>query len=118
MTDDQTRANETPNPDPTSPTEATSLAPAAGGPEDLGTPGVAAPAVAASTSISPGPNRMRLLAGLGIAGLILVITAGVLFLLGSPTTPEALKYIPADSAAVFEVRMDLPGDQMQKLGNL
>ena len=32
-----------------------------------------------------------------------------------PTTPEALKYIPGDAAMVVEVRMDLPGDQMQKL---
>ena len=109
MTDDQTRANETPMPDATPPTEATNLAPAAA---------ASGPAVGAGVSAAPGPNRLRLLAGLGVAGLILVLTAGALFLMGNRTTPEALKYIPADSAAVFEVRMDLPGDQMQKLGNL
>ena len=39
-------------------------------------------------------------------------------LLGSQPTPEALTYIPADAALVVELRPDLPGDQIQKLGNL
>jgi hypothetical protein len=39
-------------------------------------------------------------------------------LLGARPTPEALRYIAGDSAVVAEVRLDLPGDQMQRVGNL
>ena len=37
---------------------------------------------------------------------------------GSRPTPPALTYIPGNAAMVVEVRPDLPGDQLQKLGNL
>jgi len=110
MTDDQTRPIETPpatepaaSAEPAAPTE-----PATG-------PAGTEPVV---TTGGPGPNRVRWAVGLGVAGLAVAVAIGALIVLGSRPMPEALKYIPADAAAVIEVRMDLPGDQMQKLGNL
>ena len=46
------------------------------------------------------------------------MTAIALILLGSRPTPEALRYIPANMPVVAELRVDLPGDQLQKVGNL
>ena len=46
------------------------------------------------------------------------IAIGAILLFGSRPVPEALKYIPADAAVVVELRPELPGDQLQKLGNL
>lgn len=67
---------------------------------------------------SGGGNGLRWALGLGVAILVLVITAGAFLLLGGSSSPEALRYVPADSAMVIEARFDLPGDQLQKLGNL
>jgi hypothetical protein len=50
---------------------------------------------------------------LAISGAIAAV-----LLLGAQSMPEALKYIPGDAALVAELRMDLPGDQMQALGTL
>jgi hypothetical protein len=77
--------------------------------------GTAPPAAATATTAG---NRTRwIVAGLGLV-LIAALTIGAGILLSSRSTPEALGYIPADSAIVAEVRMDLPGDQLQKVGNL
>jgi hypothetical protein len=82
-------------------------------------PPPAAPAVPATAPAGrPGGTGLRWALGLGLAGLVLVVTAAAVFLMGSSTAPEALKYVPADAAVVMEARFDLPGDQMQKLGNL
>ena len=135
MTDDQTRSYETPPPDepvtePAAPAAATSE-PAAPPPAPA-TPDVPAPAAppppptASNTGMNPitpvspsgGRNNVRWALGLGVAILVLVITAGAFLLLGGSSAPEALRYVPADSAMVIEARFDLPGDQMQKLGNL
>lgn len=62
--------------------------------------------------------RTRWLIGGGVAVIAVVVVAGAAFLLGSRPVPEALKYIPANSAVVAELRLDLPGDQFQKVGNL
>jgi len=72
----------------------------------------------AVTAPAPGANRMRWAIGLGVAGLAVAVAIGAFILLGSRPAPSALQYIPADAALVVEVRMDLPGDQLQKLGNL
>lgn len=57
-----------------------------------------------------------------VAGLVLVLVVGLTIgaglLLSGRATPEALGYIPSSMTAVAEVRMDLPGDQLQKVGNL
>ena len=65
-----------------------------------------------------GPNRMRWFLGTGVAGIAIAAGLAVVLVLGAPASPEALKYIPGDAAFVAELRMDLPGDQMQALGNL
>ena len=56
--------------------------------------------------------------GLGVAGLAIVAVIAAVLTLGSRPTPPALTYIPADAVIVVELRPDLPGDQLQKLGNL
>jgi len=57
-----------------------------------------------------------------VAGIALVLVAGLTIgagiLLTSRATPEALGYIPSSMTVVADVRMDLPGDQLQKVGNL
>ncbi|HXG27189.1 MAG TPA: DUF3352 domain-containing protein [Candidatus Binatia bacterium] len=123
MTDDQARPIDVSGGPPHETLTGPPTGPATTGMADVSPaphPAVAsAPAVPVTASGGgAGPNRVRLLAGLGTAGLILVLTAGAVLLLGAPSTPEALRYIPADAGVVAELRMDLPGDQMQKLGNL
>ena len=44
-------------------------------------------------------------------------TLAVALILGSRPLPEVLRYVPADSAVVLEIRPELPGDQRQHLGN-
>jgi Protein of unknown function (DUF3352) len=94
-------------------------------PIEIEAPGAAAdPATEAAgtepvvTAASAGPNRLRWAVGLGVAGVAAVVAIAAFMLLGSKPAPEALKYIPADSVMVVEIRPDLPGDQLQKLGNL
>ena len=109
MTDDPTRPIETPPAgEPAAPGEHFAVEPAAA---PAGTEAVVAAAAA-------GSNRVRWAVGLGVAGLAVAVAIGAFIVLGSRPVPEALKYIPADATVVVEVRMDLPGDQLQKLGNL
>src|SRR5689334_7344397 len=110
MTDDLTRPIETPQP-PDQPSP------------DVGEPASALETLAEPTPAgtqpvvaAPGPNRTRWAIGLGVAGLAVAVAIGAFVVLGSRPAPEALKYIPADAAVVAEIRMDLPGDQLQKLG--
>lgn len=141
MSDDPTRQIDTPATNIGEPAaDAPSPAPAAAAPaaahmpapvpittEPVGAPEVTpggteppSPLAPPATVTAPpsGSNRMRWVIGLGVAGLAIVVAIGAIIVLGSRPAPEALKYIPADAAFVAEVRMDLPGDQMQKLGNL
>lgn len=114
--------------DPTRPIEATPPEPGPGvmneGPttvESWTPPGEAVGAVPAGTEPGVpgrGTNRMRWALGLGLAGVAIAAGIAAVILFGSPATPEALKYLPSDAALVAELRMDLPGDQMQALGNL
>ena len=99
-------------------------------PEPAPTPGSAptpAPVTPASATVASSPELVKvgsataqrrwLIAG-GVAVLaIAAVIAGVM-LLGSRPVPEALRYIPADSVVVAELRLDLPGDQLEKVGNL
>jgi Protein of unknown function (DUF3352) len=102
MTDDLTQPIETPN---------------AG---SLTTDGaVAQPVAAVPVTVTPqGGGRMRWAVAIGVAGLAIVAAIGAVILFGQQAAPSALAYIPGDAAIVTEVRLDLPGDQMQKLGNL
>ena len=65
-----------------------------------------------------GGSRTRWLVGGGVAvAAVAAIALAASFLAASPL-PEVLKYLPADSAIVVELRPELPGDQRQHLGNL
>ncbi len=99
------------DPAPTEPIPVTDAAQAA----DTGP----APAPTASTAaVASMARRARWAIGLGVAGLAIAGAVGAFVLLGARPAPEALRYLPGDSVMVIEIRMDLPGDQMQKLGNL
>ncbi len=137
MTDDQTRRVDATEPVPTAgpeppQTPATEPVPAEAMPAEAmpayvpppttmpapSTSGAtAAPGTAAPVQ-GPGSSRARWIVGLGVAGLAIAIGLVAFLLLSARPTPEALRYIPGDSAVVAEVRLDLPGDQMQRVGNL
>ena len=126
MTDDQTRRVDAtepvpaPGPEP-APPPATAPAPAYVPPPTTmpAPPSGSGPAAAvAAPAQGPGSSRARWIVGLGVAGLAIAIGLAAFLLLGARPTPEALRYIPGDSAVVAEVRLDLPGDQMQRVGNL
>ena len=80
----------------------------------------AAPAGAGApvAAVAPASNRGRWIIALGIAGVAIAVAIGAMLMMSRPTTPEALRYVPGDSPFVAELRMDMPGDQMQNLGNL
>jgi len=62
--------------------------------------------------------KTRWLIGGGAAvGAIVAAVAAYLVLSARPV-PEALTYVPGDSVVVAELRLDLPGDQLQHIGNL
>lgn len=105
MTDDATRQIEQPETGSAAPA-ATEASPAGGA--------SATPAVTAAG----GANRARWAIGFGVAGLAIVAVIAAVLMLGSRPTPPALTYIPADAVLVVEIRPELPGDQLQKLGNL
>jgi len=111
MTDDETRPIETPQPAPQPAGDPGAMH---GAPEPAGTPAGTEPV----RGIAAGPNRARWAIGLGVAALAAIVAIGAVLVLGAHPAPEALKYIPADSAFVVEIRPDLPGDQLQKVGNL
>lgn len=143
MTDDQTRHVDPTEPVPTTwpeptppsatepaptsmPADATERVPAyVPPPATLSAPPAstaAAPAfettVPAAPATGPGSSRARWIVALGVAGLAIAIGIAAFLMLGARPTPEALRYIAGDSAVVAEVRLDLPGDQMQRVGNL
>jgi hypothetical protein len=82
------------------------------------------PVTAASVAANPVPppgtaaSRVRWIGAGVIAALAIAVTVGAVALFGRPATPAALAYVPADAAIVAELRMDLPGDQLQHVGNL
>ena len=119
MTDDATRPTETPpsddqpGPGSTAGEPGTTPAPEAAGTSTMDTIMAGSSGPAASSA-----GRIRWLIALGVAALAIAVAIGAILVLGGRPTPEALKYIPGDAAVVAEVRMDLPGDQMEKVGNL
>jgi hypothetical protein len=62
--------------------------------------------------------RARWLIGGGVAGAAVIIVVAAAIILSSRSVPEALRYVPGNSVVVAELRLDLPGDQLQKVGNL
>src|SRR5688572_7714670 len=72
---------------------------------------------ATTPTTAPRRNRTRWLAAGVIVALIVGVTiAGALTLTGSSPTSTVAGYVPADSAAYGELRLDLPGDQRQEVG--
>ncbi len=113
------------DPNPTDPIQTPSESGLLSAPEMAGAPDTATIAdrpastevVVAGRPGAPGGSRARWLVGGGVAvaalaGLVLAAT-----LLGARPLPDALKYLPADSAIVIELRPELPGDQRQHFGN-
>jgi hypothetical protein len=97
--------------DPTTDTTATEVPATPIATTPLGTPD-AAPAPA-----NPRRSRARWLAALAIVAMIVGITAlATLSLTGSAPASTVVGYVPADSLAYGELRLDLPGDQRQKIG--
>src|SRR5512140_3173324 len=62
--------------------------------------------------------QARWLIGGAVAAGAVVVAIGAALLLSSRPMPEALKYVPGNAAVVAELRLDLPGDQLQRVGNL
>ena len=71
----------------------------------------------AGASASRRRSRTRWAAALGLIALIVGVTAfATLSLTGSSPASTVVAYVPADSVAYGELRLDLPGDQRQELG--
>lgn len=65
----------------------------------------------------PPQNRGRWIAAGGAIGLVVLVTAlAVIVLTSSTPSSVVLGYVPTDSVAYGEMRLDLPGDQRQKVG--
>jgi hypothetical protein len=112
MTDDPTRPTATPPPmDLEESPTATAAGPQSGSAMALIMAGGAGRAATAG-------SRLRWVLALGVVALAAIVAVGAIVVLGSKPTPPALTYIPADAMVVVELRPDLPGDQVQKLGNL
>jgi hypothetical protein len=64
-----------------------------------------------------GGSRLRWAIALVVSSLVLAVAlAGVVLLTGQAAPSKLTGYVPADSVAYGELRLDLPGDQRQKLG--
>ena len=99
-----------PVPDPTSDTTATEVPATPIATAPLGT-------AAGATSAARSRSRTRWVAALAIIALIVGVTAiATLSLTGSSPASTVVGYVPADSVAYGELRLDLPGDQRQKVG--
>lgn len=102
----------TPPPDP---------APTQGRPPDTDTTAVPVATSAIDQPPTDGARARQSRARLIAAGALIAIVVGTtavatLLLTGASPTSAVLGYVPADSVAYGEVRLDLPGDQRQKVG--
>ncbi len=82
---------------------------------------VVSPGAAGTDAARPSRSRPGLRWALAIAGVLIVIAASALIVSlvgGRPTAAAALGYMPTTIAQYTEVRLDLPGDQRQKLAAL
>jgi Protein of unknown function (DUF3352) len=76
------------------------------------------PVSSSAAGAAGGAGRIRWIVAGAVAALAVAVTVAAVLLLGKSATPSALQYIPGDAAIVGEIRMDLPGDQLQHVGNL
>jgi hypothetical protein len=68
-------------------------------------------------SAAPKSSRGRWAAAIAVAVLVVAITAGVVFaLVGRSPDATVIGYVPTGAVAYGEVRLDLPGDQRQAVG--
>ena len=75
------------------------------------------PAPAVPVERPAGASRLRWGIALVVTVIVVAIAAAAFSLLAGQTAPsKLLGYVPADSVIYGEVRLDLPGDQRQKLG--
>jgi hypothetical protein len=64
-----------------------------------------------------GGSRVRWAIALVVSAVVVAVAlAGVVLLTGQAAASKLTGYVPADSVAYGELRLDLPGDQRQKLG--
>jgi hypothetical protein len=107
----------TSDPSATGPTTGTGQATSADT-DTTATPVATAPAQPpVTTEDRPRQSRARWIAAVGAIGLVVLVTAlATLVLTSASPTSAVLGYVPTDSVAYGEVRLDLPGDQRQKVG--
>lgn len=122
MTDDATQPIDTPVAPPPPPGAKVPTA-APDQPARTSEPAASAMPVAALSSggaggSGSGRGRGRWILALAVAGLAIIVAIGAVLLLGQQSSSVALQYIPGDAAVVAEIRLDLPGDQLQRVGNL
>jgi hypothetical protein len=96
-------------------------APGAVPPSDADTAAVAVPTSTIQPPPSASPSRRPDRVRWAAAGILIALVIGVtglatLVLTGSRNTSVVLGYVPADSVAYGELRLDLPGDQRQEVG--
>jgi len=107
MTDDLQPDHGSPASDPSSETTATPIA----------TAPVAMTPVGGTPRPSMRSNRLRWFAALAVVAVVVVASAAItLALTGASPKATILGYVPAASVMYGELRLDLPGDQRQKLG--
>lgn len=95
---------------PATPIATTPIGTSAGGPGITVTPG---------TPAAPVQRRSRIRwisAGFLVALIVGVTAIATLSLTGSSPASTVVGYVPSDSVAYGELRLDLPGDQRQKVG--
>jgi hypothetical protein len=95
--------------------------------EPTGSPAIASEAETTAVSVPTAPiapptapkraqGRLRAFVAIGLIGLVVASTAvATLVLTSSSSTSTVLGYVPADSVAYGELRLDLPGDQRQNV---
>jgi hypothetical protein len=82
--------------------------------DEFGEPEAGAQQPAAAPAVGGSRARWLIGGGVAIASVAALVLAATL--LGARPLPEALRYMPADSAVVVELRPELPGDQREELG--
>ena len=83
----------------------------------IATTPLASPGQSSAEAATTRRSRARWLAAAGLVALIVAVTAfATLSLTGSSPASTVVGYVPQDSVAYGELRLDLPGDQRQKIG--
>jgi hypothetical protein len=101
----------------TPPPPATPVPPSSVETETTAVPVPTQPIAAPESTTAPKPDRTRWVVAAGAIALVIAATALItLSLTASAPSSAVLGYVPADSTMYGELRLDLPGDQRQKVG--